>query len=114
MIDGALVLPDVRAGMIEASADGQARDPVHAQPVVDDRERVAAHSARPDRMIGRLGRARDEVEQFLVRTQARIRRKLGRHRGPEIYPNRTSRFHNRYFAVDHCRGQPNMRSPASM
>ena len=67
MMLGALVLPEVSVGMIEASATRKDRNPAHAQLIVHDGRRIGPHPARADRMIGRLGVARDEVEQLGIR-----------------------------------------------
>ena len=67
MIDGALVLPEVSVGMIEASATRSPCQPAHAKLVVDHRHRVRAHLAGADRMVGGLGVVPDPVEQLVVR-----------------------------------------------
>ena len=76
MIDGALVLPEVSVGMIEASATRSPCHAVHAKLVVDHRHRVRAHLAGADRMVGGLGVLPDPVEQFVVGLDVHARRDL--------------------------------------
>ena len=66
MIDGALVLPEVSVGMIEASATRSPCHAVHAKLVIDHRHRVHSHLAGADRMVGGLGVVPDPVEQFVI------------------------------------------------
>ena len=66
MIAGALVLPLVSVGMIEASATRRPVDAVHAQFTVDHGHRIGSHLAGPDRVVGGLGIVADPFEQFRV------------------------------------------------
>ncbi len=54
MITGALVLPDTRSGMIDASTTRSRASAVNPQTLVDHGQRVAAHPAGARRVIDRL------------------------------------------------------------
>ena len=73
MIDGALVLPDVSVGMIEASATRRPVDAMDAELGIDDSHRVRAHLAGPDRVVGGLCRLLDPVQDFVVGGPSRRR-----------------------------------------
>ncbi len=68
MIVGALVLPDIRSGMIGRIDHPQAIDAAHLKPLVDDRERIVAHPAGRGRVIDRAAGAAAEVEQIRRRS----------------------------------------------
>ena len=69
MIDGALLLPEIRVGMIEASA--VARNTAHPQSLIDDRQVVLPHLAGTDRVVGRFRRRFHPIENFIVLGQSR-------------------------------------------
>ena len=75
MMQGALVLPLVSVGMIEASAT---RRPSCRAPavVVDDGHGIGAHLAGADRMVGRLGILAYPVDDLVVGLQLCARRDL--------------------------------------
>ncbi len=66
MMVGALVLPLVSVGMIEASAIRRPCHALHAQFEIDHGARVGARLAGADRVIGRLGVVAYPFEQFGV------------------------------------------------
>ena len=76
MIDGALVLPAMMAGMIDASATRSPLDTIHAQPRVHHRVGSLAHAAGADRMVVRHAVRAHDLGQFRVGAVARAGRDL--------------------------------------
>ena len=58
MMIGALVLPDIRSGMTEASTTRKASMPRTRKPLIDHGERIVAHPAGRGRMIDRAAALR--------------------------------------------------------
>ena len=65
MIVGALVLPETRLGMIEASTTRKPGDAAHAQPLVNHRHLVLSHLAGADRVIDGAGGVASDLKQFV-------------------------------------------------
>ena len=68
---GALVLPEMMRGMIDASITRSAIDATHAQPIVDDGAVVAAHPARADRMEDRGAEVARRAHELGIRLARR-------------------------------------------
>lgn len=66
IIDGALVLPEVSVGMVEASATRKPGDSVNAQPCIHLGHRIGTHLAGADRMIRRVGRVLHPIQDLAV------------------------------------------------
>ena len=76
MIVGALVLPDISSGMIEASTT-QSLDAAQPQALTDHGERIVAHSAGRGRMIGSRPGLAAEHNQVLIARDIGSRIDLG-------------------------------------
>ena len=77
MIDGALVLPEVSVGMIEASATRSPAIPRTRKMFVDDGHGVRPHLAGADGVIGRLAGFPDPIDDLVVGLPVDARRDLG-------------------------------------
>ena len=66
MTVGALVLPPTSVGMTEASTTERPSMPRTRSAAIDDRQRVGAHAAGPDRVIDRVGAPADLRDEGLV------------------------------------------------
>ncbi len=76
MMQGALVLPLVSVGMIEASATRRPWMPCTLSSLIDDGHGIGAHLAGADRMVGRLGVVAHPVEDLVVGREMGARRDL--------------------------------------